>query len=485
MFQRIFMFLLIFCTVPVFAQSPADEFTVIALPDTQFYSKSYPEIFLSQTQWIADHIADQNIKLVIGLGDIVDGGGNATQWQAASHAYSLIKGKVPTIVTIGNHDYDQNNPAGRTASSKNFNANFGPQYYANDSWYRGSYPTGSNENFYSIVTINGADYLILALEFDARDSALSWASQVLANHPNTEAIISTHSFTYFNNTRMSQCDTNSAASFGVGKDNNGEDMWWKLVRKYPNVRMVLSGHVVQGDGTGRRSDLGANGNLVNQILADYQAFPLGGGGYLRIMKISPSLNRVRVTTYSPYLDAYKTDPNNQFTVPYRSAGVNTTGAVTGIVKSAIDCSRMAGFTVTAAGQSVTTDADGAFTIQAPATQAYDLKVQHAGWISESKSATAPSLDASPAKIFVATAGRVVGTVRSSAGTPIAGAALTFSGGSLRISKTVKADGNGNYYSDWVPVGAYSIAVSASGFSASNLSVTVGTGITQTLNVTLH
>ena len=126
----------------------------------------------------------------------------------------------------------------------------------------------------------------------------------------------------------------------MGQDNNGEDMWWKLVRKYPNIHLVLSGHVVQGDGTGRRMDLGLNGNLVNQILSDYQSDPLGGGGYLRIMRISPSLNRVSVTSYSPYLDTFKTDDHNQFTVPYHNPGVSTApGTISGKAKNAIDCSQ--------------------------------------------------------------------------------------------------------------------------------------------------
>src|SRR5262249_24234308 len=150
------------------------------LPDTQFYARSYPQIFSSQTQWIADHLQDQNIRLVVGLGDIVDGGGDGTQWQNAVSAYALLQGQVPYMVTIGNHDYDQNNPAGRTAATRNLNANFGPQYYASAPWYKGSYPAGSDENFYSILNINGTNYLILVLEFDARDSALNWAGQVLA-----------------------------------------------------------------------------------------------------------------------------------------------------------------------------------------------------------------------------------------------------------------------------------------------------------------
>ncbi|MFL6299636.1 MAG: carboxypeptidase regulatory-like domain-containing protein [Terriglobales bacterium] len=483
--HRLLIFVLTLTTAFTFAQAPADQFTIVALPDTQIYAKSYPEIFASQTQWIADHVQDQNIKLVVGLGDIVDAGGNLVQWQTAVSAYSVLQGKVPYMVTIGNHDYDQNNPAGRTGATKNFNANFGPQYYANSPWYQGSYPAGSNENFYSVVNMNGTNYLVLMLEFDARDVALNWASGVMAAHPTMEAIVVTHSFTYSDNTRLSRCDPNSAGSFGISQDNDGEDMWWKFVRKYPNIRMVLSGHVVQGDGTGRRADLGDKGNLVNQILADYQSFPLGGAGYLRIIKITPSLNQVQVTTYSPYLDAYKTDANNQFTVPYKTTGMPMAGTVTGVVKNASTCALMPNFAITAGGQTVTTNANGAFTLPAAATQSYSLGVARQGWISESKSATATPVDPSPAKIFTATGGRVGGWIRTTAGVPISGATVTFSGGALRITKSVKDNSLGNYSSNWIPVGKYSMTISASGHVTQKTSVTLTTGITSTLNITLQ
>jgi len=42
-----------------------------------------------------------------------------------------------------------------------------------------------------------------------------------------------------------------------------------------------------------------------------------------IQSRSPSLNRVSVTSYSPYLDSFKTDDHNQFTVPYRNPGIST------------------------------------------------------------------------------------------------------------------------------------------------------------------
>src|SRR6478735_5518449 len=446
--------------------TPLDEFTIVALPDTQFYSSLNPQIFAAQTQWIANHVHAQNIKLVVGLGDIVDGGGDLTQWQNADAAVRLLDGQVPYMMAIGNHDYDQNNPAGRTASTRNFNAFFGPARYAGAAWYKGSFPAGSNENFYGIVKVNGRNYLIIVLEFAARDSALAWADGILKANQDKDAIIVTHMFTYVDNTRISGCDLNSAASFGVGQDNNGEDMWWKLVRKYPNIHLVLSGHVVQGDGTGRRMDLGLNGNLVNQILSDYQSDPLGGGGYLRIMRISPSLNRVSVTSYSPYLDSFKTDDHNQFTVPYHNPGVSTApGTLSGKAKSAIDCSPAAGVTVAYSGGSAVTDANGNFSIPANARKSLAITAGRPGWLSNARSGTSTlnaATEPSPTKIFISTAGQVSGHVLNSLGTPVGGATITLAGGKLRISKTVTADAAGLYNSGWISVGAYTVSVAAPG-----------------------
>src|SRR5262249_36851310 len=103
---------------PAPSPTPADEFTILAPPDTQVYSSTAPRIVAAQAGWIADHSQDENIQLVVALGDIVDGGGALAPWQNADAAYRLIEGKAPYMIAIGNHDYDQNNPAGRTASTK-------------------------------------------------------------------------------------------------------------------------------------------------------------------------------------------------------------------------------------------------------------------------------------------------------------------------------------------------------------------------------
>lgn len=465
----------------------ADEFTLVALPDTQYYNRDFPDISRAQTEWIAAHVQDQRIKIVLGLGDIVDDGADAAQWQNADLAVRLLDGQVPYLMAIGNHDYAGAKPAARTAGAQGFNTFFGPSRYAGASWYRGSFPAGSNENFYGVLNINGRDYLILVLEFAPRDSSLAWADGILKANQDKEAIIVTHAFTFTDNTRMSRCDVNSAASFGVGQDNDGEDVWWKLVRKYANIRMVLSGHVNTGDGTGHRVDLGDNGNLVNQMLSDYQSEALGGGGFLRLIRISPSLNRVSVLTYSPYSNSFKTDSHNQFTVPYLATGGAVNGTISGKVKNIADCKPVAGVKVAVNGATAISDSNGLFSIAAPAISTLPISATMNGWASDSRSATAtadPTSEPSPAKIFVAEAGRVTGYVRTASGLPVAGATVTFTGGNLRFLTSVTTDSSGGYDSGALAIGSYAATVSVTGYSPaqSKVAVTAGASVVLDLDV---
>src|SRR5205814_5090297 len=120
-------------------------------------------------------------------------------------------------------------------------------------------------------------------------------------------IIVTHSYMYTDNTTADLCDTaDNTKTSGV----DGLTMWRQFASQYSNITTVLSGHVL---GVGQRSDFGVNGNLVNQMLVDYQGWANGGNGYLRIMSFHPSLGTVQVQSYSPYLNNYLTDAANQFT----------------------------------------------------------------------------------------------------------------------------------------------------------------------------
>ncbi|HXQ36835.1 MAG TPA: LamG-like jellyroll fold domain-containing protein, partial [Anaerolineales bacterium] len=76
--------------------APGPDFTIIALPDTQYYTSSLnggsPAIFNSQTNWIVNNIAARNIVFVTQLGDCTEHGDQfEIEWQHADAAFTTIE----------------------------------------------------------------------------------------------------------------------------------------------------------------------------------------------------------------------------------------------------------------------------------------------------------------------------------------------------------------------------------------------------------
>jgi hypothetical protein len=84
------------------------------------------------------------------------------------------------------------------------------------------------------------------------------------------------------------------------------------------VVLVLCGH---NHGEAKRVDT-VNGFSVPQLLADYQSRTNDGNGFLRILKFSPSQDKIYVSTFSPYLNSYENDLDSKFQLDF-----NMTGAV--------------------------------------------------------------------------------------------------------------------------------------------------------------
>ena len=288
----------------------AEYFSVVVLPDTQVYSKSHPEIFKAQTEWIVRNQDYYNIRFVLHAGDVVDSGAAAVaEWEAAKAAIDLLDAAgIPTLIAIGNHDYDD---LAATRSSTMFNQYFGLERYEGKPWFGGAFEPGKAENVYALFDAGGETYMVLVLEFGPRDEVIDWANEVVAAHPEAKVIVLTHSFLHHDGWRVDEGTEWSPNRYGLGADANaGEALWHKLVKRHPNIFLVLNGHVL-GSGTARRVDLGEHGNFVYQLLANYQMRENGGDGYLRLVEFYPD-GRIEVSTYSPYAWANLTDPANQF-----------------------------------------------------------------------------------------------------------------------------------------------------------------------------
>ncbi|MEO8107887.1 MAG: hypothetical protein ABI720_11280 [Actinomycetes bacterium] len=216
------------------ASAPA-PFTIVAYPDTQKYSKSYPSTYNQQAQWVVDHKAanDLNIKFVTHLGDIVESiDSSAKEWDNADAAHDILeRGSVPYGVVPGNHDIS------RAGVGTRYDATFPPSRFAGQPWYGGylgdSISGGTqgiasdgvfdstdrrNKDSYQIVNVAPLRFVFINLEYDMPQYTLNWAQGVINKQltvdPDTEFVLVTHNFINAKNARptspISRADGRSA-----------------------------------------------------------------------------------------------------------------------------------------------------------------------------------------------------------------------------------------------------------------------------------
>lgn len=282
------------------ASSAADSnevFTLVLLPDTQFYSEKYPETYVAQTMWIRERAKADNIKFVVCLGDIVQNAHVEKEWLNAYEASHILDGVVPYTSVPGNHDLVTKDKV-ITRDSTLYNKFFGVGRYEKEPWYRGHLGT-TNDNNYCTFEAGGREFLILSVEFAPRDEVLTWASEICQKHPQHNIILATHSYLNL------QGRTTGQAKVADSTANSGEQMWDKLVRKQPNIFMVACGHVGGVNLLLSKNDAGGQ---VIEILTDYQNLAKGGEGWLRTMKFVPAENKIYVEAYSPLLKKQNLDP---------------------------------------------------------------------------------------------------------------------------------------------------------------------------------
>ena len=107
----------------------------------------------------------------------------------------------------------------------------------------------------------------------------------------------------------------------------GGNIWSRFVQPHADqVFLVLCGHNHSPTiSEVRRTDTVA-GHVVYQVLADYQERTKGGNGFLRILKFSPSQDKIYVTTFSPYLNSYEDDSDSKFQLDFEMTGAAEYGS---------------------------------------------------------------------------------------------------------------------------------------------------------------
>jgi len=303
---------------PTLATTPPftpGSFTLAVLPDTQVYALRHPAIFAAQTAWIADHADTLDIRYTFHLGDIVNNNTDR-EWQHAADAMALLDDLVPVALVPGNHDYGPNGDA--STRDGGLNRFFAYADTARLPSFGGAYQPGALDNTYHLFTAGGHEWIVLALEWGPRDQVIAWANDVMHDHPGRLGILVTHA--YLNNddrrldhTAADQPQRINPHSYRTpGGVNDGEELWHKLVRRHHFV-LTLNGHVT-GRGTGHLASVNDRGNVVHQMLSNYQMRELGGEGYMRLLELLPDGRTLVVRSYSPLRDRYLTSPDQQMSL---------------------------------------------------------------------------------------------------------------------------------------------------------------------------
>lgn len=287
-----------------------DDFTVVVLPDTQYYSDvdspnaGSAQYFHDQTQWVRDNREAYDIVAVIHNGDIVNHGNAPEEWEIADAAMARLETPeaalpegMPYGVCIGNHDQDTNSLADDTPS---FNQWFGVDRFAGRSYYGGHYADDNDENWFRF-SAGGLEFVVVDLQYDTTPSpaVLAWARSVFEAHPDAFGILNTHYI------------LGSGGQFGA----QGQAIYDEL-RATDNVQLMTCGHV---SAESRRTDV-HQGNVIHSMLADYQFDGDGGSGFLRIWEFSPANDELTVRSYSPSQDEWLTDEDSEFTLSVELPG---------------------------------------------------------------------------------------------------------------------------------------------------------------------
>lgn len=288
----------------------APNFTIVAVPDTQFYynaDATTAPTFLAQMQWIVNNRASRNIAFVSHLGDVVNdgsvpGAGKASaQWKTADGVMKTIEDQtlttlldgIPYGVAVGNHD--QGPSFGDPTKTQLFNQYFGVSRFAGRGYY-GGHLGNDNDNSYQLFSVGDLKFIAVHLEFDVsnRPATFTWVDNLLNTYADRWAIVSAHEILLHDATWRPQ---------GL--------KIWNGVKDHPNLLLMLAGHI---SGESRRQDVAYHGNTVNTFLSDYQSRANGGDGWLRYMEFMGAQSKVTVYTYSVTRNQYEQDANSFFQV---------------------------------------------------------------------------------------------------------------------------------------------------------------------------
>ncbi len=297
-----------------------EYFSLVLLPDTQFYTSSYPQVFHKQIDWIVKNRNHFNIKYVIHLGDVTNEN-KEYEWKTARSCFNkLDKEGIPFSLVYG--DNDIKNP---DINKKRYdgirhtellNKYFPATSFINSTlWFHGGFFEQEKiDNYYCVFDDGNDKFMIMNLEIAPRDEAISWANRIISEHLSRKVIVVTHDYIDPEGRRLDDLKDFGLDRTGNDKKaegNNAETLYKKLIKDNSNIIMILCGHK-SGECSKilkiKKSEYSEQKRVFAEILTDYQNEKLfgnggkSGNGLLRVLKYYPGKKELVLTRINTLTD---------------------------------------------------------------------------------------------------------------------------------------------------------------------------------------
>ncbi|MGV9498650.1 LamG-like jellyroll fold domain-containing protein [Streptomyces sp. NPDC003642] len=257
------------------------RFTLAVMPDTQYLFDG-PSIDSAPVEaslrYLLEHGEEENIVFLSHLGDLTQNGARE-EFAAIGEAFRLLDRRgVGYSVLAGNHDVRASTTDQRGATP--YLDAFGPRRFEGRRTFGGASPDGYNT--FHRFTAGGREWLVLALDWRLSPQGHAWAKDVLARHPRTPVILTTHEL-------VAGDDTLS---------DYGQQLWDRLIEDHDQIFLTLNGHYWPAARAVREN---AAGHDVHLHLANYQNRYFGGAAMIRLYRFDLDRNVIDVATVSPWV----------------------------------------------------------------------------------------------------------------------------------------------------------------------------------------
>ncbi|MFJ2924521.1 LamG-like jellyroll fold domain-containing protein [Streptomyces massasporeus] len=257
------------------------RFTLAVMPDTQYLFDA-PSIDKAPVEaslrYLLEHGREENIVFLSHLGDLTQNGAKE-EFAAIGEAFRLLDRRgVGYSVLAGNHDV-KSSTTDQRGSTPYLDA-FGPRRFEEQRTFGGASPDGYNS--FHRFQAGGREWLVLALDWRLSPQGYAWAKGVLAKHPKTPVILTTHEL-------VVEDDTLS---------DYGQQLWDQLIEDHDQIFLALGGHYWPAARATRKN---AAGHEVHLHLTNYQNRYFGGAAMIRLYRFDLDRGVIDVETLSPWI----------------------------------------------------------------------------------------------------------------------------------------------------------------------------------------